>query len=218
VLYAPAMRKLDFGTVRAERSARIRWLDLHNLLGAVTIVWAAVVGFTGVINTWADIVLKLWQYGQLSEMVGAYKERPLPQHIVPVQTAVDIAKAKLPDMTPTFVAYPGTELTSTGHYAVFMRGTAPLTSRLLQPVLVDAATGAFTDTRSMPWYVTALLLSQPLHFGDYGGMPLKIVWALLDVVTIVVLGSGIYLWAKRRHALRRAARRIGRDEANAAAS
>jgi uncharacterized iron-regulated membrane protein len=30
-------------------------------------------------------------------------------------------------------------------------------------------------------------------------MPLKIIWAALDVMTIVVLGSGLYLWwAKRR--------------------
>jgi len=41
-------------------------------------------------------------------------------------------------------------------------------------------------------------VSQPLHFGDYGGLPLKIIWALLDIVTIVVLGSGLYLWLDRR--------------------
>jgi uncharacterized iron-regulated membrane protein len=39
VLYAPAMRRLKFGTVRHDRSSCLRWLDLHNLLGAVTIVW-----------------------------------------------------------------------------------------------------------------------------------------------------------------------------------
>jgi uncharacterized iron-regulated membrane protein len=49
----------------------------------------------------------------------------------------------------------------------------------------------------MPWYVTALFVSQPLHFGDYGGMPLKIIWAVLDVLTIIVLGSGLYLWLRR---------------------
>jgi uncharacterized iron-regulated membrane protein len=37
-------------------------------------------------------------------------------------------------------------------------------------------------------------LSKP---GDYGGMPLKIIWALLDVVTLIALGSGLYLWAAR---------------------
>ena len=30
------------------------------------------------------------------------------------------------------------------------------------------------------------------------GLPLKIVWALLDIISIVVLGSGLYLWIARR--------------------
>jgi uncharacterized iron-regulated membrane protein len=46
--------------------------------------------------------------------------------------------------------------------------------------------------------VSALFVSRPLHFGDYGGLPLKILWALLDIVTILVLGSGVYLWLGRR--------------------
>ena len=37
VLYGPWMRKLDFGTVRWEKRRLVRWLDLHNLLGAITI-------------------------------------------------------------------------------------------------------------------------------------------------------------------------------------
>ena len=50
----------------------------------------------------------------------------------------------------------------------------------------------------MPWYGKALALSQPLHFGDYGGLPLKILWAMMTLVTIVVLGSGLYLWQGKR--------------------
>lgn len=50
----------------------------------------------------------------------------------------------------------------------------------------------------MPWYVAALLLSQPLHFGDYRKLPLKIAWAILDVIPIVVLVSGLYLWLKKK--------------------
>lgn len=63
---------------------------------------------------------------------------------------------------------------------------------------MDARTGAFADLREMPWYNKALSLSGPLHFGDYGGLPLKILWALLDVFTIVVLVTGLYLWGVRR--------------------
>ena len=49
----------------------------------------------------------------------------------------------------------------------------------------------------MPWYLRVLEVSRPLHFGDYGGTPLKVIWLLLDVATIAVIGSGIYLWLVR---------------------
>jgi len=29
-------------------------------------------------------------------------------------------------------------------------------------------------------------------------MPLKIVWAVLDVLTIIILVTGLYLWLRRR--------------------
>ena len=37
VLYGPFMRKLRFGTVRTRTPPRLKWLDLHNLLGIVTL-------------------------------------------------------------------------------------------------------------------------------------------------------------------------------------
>ncbi len=47
----------------------------------------------------------------------------------------------------------------------------------------------------------AMGLSQPLHFGDYGGRPMQILWAVLDVLTLIILGSGLYLWwGKQRKA------------------
>jgi len=33
-------------------------------------------------------------------------------------------------------------------------------------------------------------------------MPMKVLWAVLDVLTIIVLVSGIYLWIVRRKAAR----------------
>jgi uncharacterized iron-regulated membrane protein len=57
----------------------------------------------------------------------------------------------------------------------------------------------------LPWYLRALQVSRPLHFGDYGGLPLKIIWALLDLAAIVVLASGVYLWLGKRKSPRAAA-------------
>ena len=200
VLYAPFMRKLRFGEVRRGRSKPLKWLDLHNLLGIATLVWAFVVGSTGMITTWAELVTQYWQHDQLAALLERYKGLPLvPEDArAPAQKTLDVALAQVPGRRVAFIAFPGTSFSSPQHNTVFLRGNEALTSKLLQPVLVDAASARLTAAPELPWYFAALLVSQPLHFGDYGGLPLKILWALLDVATIVVLGSGLYLWLKRR--------------------
>ncbi|MDP2261482.1 MAG: PepSY domain-containing protein [Caulobacter sp.] len=202
VVYRPFMAKLDFGTVRTSRSTRLKWLDYHNLLGIVTLAWVSVVGLTGVINTLSQPIIQIWQATQLAEMTAPYKAMaPVdPRRLGSINAAVETAKAVAPGMRPQFVAFPGGYFSSKHHYAVFMQGDTPLTKTLLTPALVDAETGELTAIRKMPWYAQALLLSQPLHFGDYGGLPLKILWAVLDIITIIVLGSGLYLWLGRRRA------------------
>jgi len=206
VIYAPFMRKVEFGTVRRGKSTRTKWLDWHNLLGGVTIAWAIVVGLTGVINTLADPITTAWRTTELAAMTPHADGPVLPYRPGTAGQAVEAAMAAAPGMRPQFVAFPGAAFSSNGHLAVFLQGATPLTKKLLTPVLVDARSGSVDAIAPMPWYMKALFLSQPLHFGDYGGMPMKILWAMLDLITIVVLGSGLYLWLGKRKPARKAAR------------
>ncbi len=204
VLYAPFMRKLTFGTVRTQKSTRTRWLDLHNLIGVVTLTWALVVGVTGVISACADLLIGAWRAETLSALIEPYRDAPPLKQLAPATRLLDIAHGAAPGMTPDFIAFPGTRFSSEHHYAVFMKGGTHLTSHLLTPVLIDATTRDVTAVVERPWYMDAMGLSQPLHFGDYGGMPMQILWAALDVLTIIVLGSGVYLWWVRRRAAKAA--------------
>lgn len=197
VLYYPFMQRLKFGVLRMQRSARIKWLDIHNLLGIVTVVWLTVVGVTGSINTLDRLILGLWQMDQMAEMTAPFKDLPPVTQPAHLETSLRVARAVASDMEVRLVAFPGTMFSSPHHYTFFLRGNTPITSRLLKPALVDASNGELTDSRDMPWYVKTLFLSQPLHFGDYGGLPLKILWAVLDLIAIVVLASGLYLWLRK---------------------
>lgn len=217
MLYGPIMKRFDFGMVRTEKSSRLKWLDLHNLLGIVTLTWATIVGFTGVINTLSEIVLGLWQMGQLAEMTAPYKNvAPLTGRLSSLDEAMQTTQKAAPAMEPQIIAFPGTIFSSKHHYAVFVHGNTPLTKRLIKPALIDAQTGKLTDMRDMPWYVNTLFLSQPLHFGDYGGLLLKIIWALFDIITIVVLGSGLYLWFARNKAIKAQLKRIEKSQERSA--
>ncbi|MGJ4939658.1 PepSY-associated TM helix domain-containing protein [Bradyrhizobium sp. HKCCYLS1011] len=197
VLYWPFTRRLEFGSLRRSASRRLLWLDWHNLIGITTLVWALVVGGTGVVNTWAELMLMRWQATELAAMVAPYAGMPRPSQLASLDQVVANASAAAPGMEIAFLAFPGTPFTSSHHFAAFMRGDQPLTSRLLKPVLLDGVTGEVTGTAELPFYLKALFVSQPLHFGDYAGLPLKIILAALDLFTIVAIGSGLYLWIAR---------------------
>jgi uncharacterized iron-regulated membrane protein len=200
VLYAPFMRKLDFGTLRTTRSRRLRQIDYHNLLGIVALAWMAVVGLTGVINAAATPLRQIWQMGELAEMTRAYQgQQPLaPSRYGSIDKAMAVVRQARPGNNPQFIAFPGGAFSSKHHYAVFLQGSTTLTEHVLTPALVDAEKGVLTDIRQMPWYMVALSYSQPLHFGDYGGLPLKVIWAILDLFTIYILWTGVLLWLGKR--------------------
>jgi len=199
-LYGPYMKNMRFGTVRHGKSRRVRWLDVHNLLGIGTLVWALVVGFTGALNEVASPLFNHWQRTDVAAVLrGVADGAPIDQaRASSLQGAVATVQSALPDSRIFAILYPGARFGGPGHYLVVGKGNTPLTSRLLNPALVDAHTGELTAVVSMPWYLRALEVSRPLHFGDYGGMPLKTIWGVLDLITIVVLATGLYLWFARR--------------------
>jgi uncharacterized iron-regulated membrane protein len=215
VLYGPFMRKLSFGAVRKDRSRRVTWLDLHNLLGIVTVAWLLVVGATGAINTLAKPLFDVWRAQELPRLLAPYRDKTIVTEPGSVEAAVETARRALPDMELASALFPSTRFGSPRHYVIWTRGKTPVTSRLFTPVLADAETGQLVSARGLPWYLRALEISRPLHFGDYGGLPLKVIWALLDLITIIVLGSGLYLWfARSRPALNEYL--VGMDRAGAA--
>jgi uncharacterized iron-regulated membrane protein len=203
VLYAPFARKPGFATVRRGKSNRLRWLDWHNVIGGVTLAWAMVVGVTGTINTLADPITAWWRADALAHLVHDRNGAVLPYRPGLAQIALRNAQAAVPGSQVQFVAFPGAAFSSRDHIAVYLKGDTPLTAKLLTPVMVDACTGTVDGVAPMPWYMKALLLAQPLHFGDYGGLAMKVLWALLDLASIVVLGSGLYLWLGKPRPARR---------------
>ena len=199
VLYAPFMRRLEFGAVRRGGVLRVKWLDMHNLIGAVTLVWATAVGVTGVINTISLPLFTAWRAQVMPELIAPHLGKPPLAKLADIDDAVSTARRALDGNIPASVVLPTEARFGTPrHFLVWTKGSTPITSRLFTPALIDAETGKLVTARGLPWYLRALQVSRPLHFGDYGGLPLKIIWALLDIAAIVVLGSGVYLWLGKR--------------------
>lgn len=200
VIYAPFARRRAFGDIRLDRSRRTKWLDLHNVAGVVIVAWALVVAGTGMINTWGEYIISIWQMTELSAYASAGESSGLSR--ASLEQIVAAATASVPNAQPYFVAYPGSFMGGEHFYAVYMRGDTALTQFMFQPVLIEAQSARVLAVPTLPWYIKMLALSQPLHFGDYGGLTLKLIWAVLDLAVIFVLGSGLYLSFRPRTGMR----------------
>ncbi len=203
VLYAPFMRRIEFGAVRRTSAPRVKWLDMHNLIGAVTLVWITAVGVTGIINTISLPLFTAWRAQVMPALIAPHLGKPSLTQLSDLDAAVAAARHALGDNVPTSIVFPTVARFGTPrHFIVWTKGATPITSRLFTPALIDAETGQLATAQGLPWYLRALQVSRPLHFGDYGSLPLKIIWALLDLATIVMLGSGVYLWLGKRKSRR----------------
>lgn len=204
VLYHPYMKKTPFGTVRAERAARLKWLDLHNLLGIVAVVWALMMGVTGAIHELAVPLFRYWLSNDVQASVAADANPGLglsqqaSVQLASVQQVYATAKAAVPGRVVESLRFPNAGLGLPHHYLLWAKGETPLGAHLFDGVLVNARTGQLTAVLEMPWYLRVLQFSRPLHYGDTAGLPLKIIWAALGLIVIVILVSGLYLWRKRK--------------------
>lgn len=198
LVYGPFMRRLDFGTYRRNAPRHTRWFDLHNLLGIVTLTWAFLVGATGLMNALSTPLFGLWRAQTLPKIMEPYRGKPVPTSLRSVDASVKQVAAALLKMAVSAVVFPNPVYSSPRHYLVWTQGKTPVTSRMLTPTLVDVETGTLIRSEGLPWYLRALELSRPLHFGDYGGLPLKVIWGIFDVLLIVVLVSGVSLWLSKR--------------------
>ncbi|RPE79812.1 PepSY-associated TM helix domain-containing protein [Vulcaniibacterium tengchongense] len=200
VVYAPYVKRIAFGVLRRGRGARLLQLDLHNFIGAVVLGWALVVTVTGLMLGFGTLAAGIWQGTELPRLQarfgGAMADPRKP--VATVDQAWQAAARAVPDGKVLSVIWPDTDYSTQRHYTVFLSGKEGLKERMYQIALVDGETGQVATVKQPPWYLQAIWLSQPFHFGDYGGLALKLLWTLCTWLTLFITANGAWLWWDRR--------------------
>lgn len=69
---------------------------------------------------------------------------------------------------------------------------------MVDALMIDAWTGEIARDVELPGYLKALFVAEPLHFGDYGGLPLKLLWSAFNLLTLFITANGAWLYFNRR--------------------
>lgn len=201
-VYAPYVKRIAFGVLRRGRGRRLLQLDLHNFVSTVVLGWLLVVTFTGFLLGFATLALGLWQMTALAENRARFERLEavgFRQPPVSLNAVFDSANAAAdPGWQVTNVIYPGTEYSTQRHYTVLLTGGEGIEQSLFRVLMVDASSGQVATSLEMPLYFKAILLSEPLHFGDYGGLPLKLLWTACTFMAFFITANGAWLWWDRR--------------------
>jgi uncharacterized iron-regulated membrane protein len=198
VIYGGFMKKKAFSEMRRQ-SPRALYADLHKYLGVATFAWAFLIGATGVFLALNSTLLKIYQATELRTITQSLQRSDVREADA---SSFESALAKLATLKATaaldFVAFPDTEFAPAGSFLILIKGTGRFDERLSELAILSTDANGGGEIRSLPGYLKALMLSEPLHFGDYGGLPLKIVWLILTLMTLMLPLTGIYVWVKRK--------------------
>jgi len=190
-------------TLRWGRGARILFSDLHKFVGISSVAFNLVLGFTGA----------YWNITHTLAHVGGHEPEQavlagrLYAGTLSLDALVRDAAARLPGFRTNFISLPSdptapaVTLWGVVEPRPFLRGEYGST------VVYDPATGAHRGTADLrtagAWPRTTDTFTA-LHYGTFGGLAVKILWALGGLTPGVLGVSGFTIWWLRRSARRAA--------------
>jgi len=199
----------DLFAMRVGRNVKRMWLDLHNLLGVCSLPFHLIMALTAVVFAFHD------QFYAAQELTFSRPEMeqarpaggpqaPLAPKGDPLQPAEVLRRVErqAPGFRVQTISY---AKRPTGEAALRITGDDPrygLRAPTYGVAQADAYTGELTGTDYMPghqdgWGATITSFFS-LHFGSFGGLPVRWAYFLLGIAGAFIFYTGNLLWIESR--------------------
>ena len=194
-------------TFRPFRSLRLLWTDAHKVFGVWGMLFHSIIGFTGAYLGFAAVVLVpasvlVSFQGDYQAMVSAVLPDITPvlsgevMHIE-ISNALQALQEKNPGDVVSISLLGGADSN-----AVVIANTLP--GQHVNPVMLEfrAQGGTYQQSHTTFGRISGsgavLDVIEPLHFGNFGGLLVKVLWGVLGMSTAFVSFSGMMIFIERR--------------------
>ena len=181
------------------RWARLNW-DLHSAFGFWCLLFVAMWGLSGTYFIFPQPFIRCFAlFSSMSHLHELPSEWQPSQSILPVDAYIRKATRMYPHDK---LAYLYMDVYRPhGRVQVFLSRDPTVPLSLLEDVVVfQPSTGdVLSDLTSSSW-TSGERLSMSIysvHFGDFGGMPWKVAWAILGLVPVLLTVTGYLMWWNR---------------------
>ena len=184
-------------TVRTGPARRIN-LELHRAAGLWTLVFIMLLSATGVAISYPQTFRNTWEsWTGTPAAVPAPKSTDKPsERKQSLDEYLAIGRAAVPDGVPTELRVPET---LKGAVVVRFWRAGDLTAAGSNRVYIDPSNARVLSTDLAANWTLGVRLFQalaPIHYGEFGGLPLKLLWSLLGVTPAVLFVTGLVVWSR----------------------
>jgi uncharacterized iron-regulated membrane protein len=185
-----------FFMLRWRESARIFFADAHKMLGITSVAFNLLLGFTGAYWNLTHVIGE-----ELADMPKpAPLERGLYADTLSLDALVRDAGERLPGFHAGYISLP-----TMPEGGVIVWGAVEPRGVLRGPygcnLVYDQLSGAHkatTDIRTAGAWTQFVDAFMPLHFGTFGGLPVKILWCIGGLTPGLLAITGTLVWWHRR--------------------
>ena len=186
---------------RKNVSSRIRWFDIHSVVGIFSFFFMIILAFTGVMIAFENKTVPMFYKLTNSKPIPRPNITITPRNdIQPISpdSAKQIAEKTLPGANVFAVNVPGPG----EYYMINSRYPEDRTPGGRSKVFIDPYTGKVLysiSSRNGPAGYRIQVINRAIHTGDIFGIPSKIIMALTSLLVVVQFISGFMLWWKRKN-------------------
>lgn len=204
LIHSKILRNLH--VFRIDRSRRLAWADGHRVLGVWALPFHVMIAFSGALLGLAGLLISILALaafdGDREKAVATILGSPVaasgePSGMSSLDDILADARQRTPSAEPALVVVSHWR-DAAAVASVRVEGFPTLEAfREHRYSLVDgryAGTWSLGDTAGGRVYAALT----PLHYGTYGGLALKVVYAVLGLVAAMAIATGLVIWLQRR--------------------
>ncbi|WP_377528708.1 PepSY-associated TM helix domain-containing protein [Pontibacter rugosus] len=187
ILYRRSIWKvLSFRQRVSFKSSRSFFSSLHRVIGVWSLVFNLLLSVTG---SW--IAFTIVQSALVPASAGAAEDAP--SGIMSVDAVLKQVRGEYPEFEISYLRFAG------GAFSILGRHKSDpayygSTSSDIQVDLSSGGVKAVNLARDKPWNERMLLVFKPLHFGDYAGPAVKLIYCFFGLMPGLLAVSGFFIW------------------------
>lgn len=197
IILWPGWRRLVAGfKIKWKAHIKRTNFDIHKVIGIITAIFLTIIAFTGFCWNFYEQTVPIIYAVTLTPKPVEPKSKPVPDQSIILSEVLKLTDKTSPGAVTTYIDFPQT---ADGVLTVYKKFTKDKSSYHTW-ISIDQYSGKvlqIRDSRSLPLGDIVLDAFVPMHYGTFGGLATRVIYAFVGLAPLILFITGFIMWRYR---------------------